>query len=580
MFDLSKDKNLWERVRTSPDYARHRKEIKEKYDWAFAQGPARQLTYTEIVTNDDHGHYFARFFQLYTSAVMALIYPKEEKYMEQLTDIIWTYCGEYAWAPMGHYNSYYGVTPKDYDPYVIDIYGASIGFALAEIKNLLKDRLPKIVVDRLTAEIKTRIINPYLNRNYFWEKHNNNWAAVCAGAVGGTIIYEAPELFPQVKDRLDATMQCYLREYGDDGVCVEGCAYWGFGFGYFVTYAALAKELTNGKVDYFKDKKVKSISEFIQKTFLQRNIMVTFSDCNTTEGYWLGLPHMLRDIYGDSIEKLPNEMGTIIVYQHFPFLLRSIVYFNPEYSAEKMADNVTYLMPNANWLTKRTKNYGFALKGGNNGESHNHCDLGSFIVARNNKQILFDLGSGPYVEGYHTDKRLSFFAPSSASHNVPYFNILKNPEKFERKANQFGEIFEFNGIAQDGKKRDDVKIVYDEKNNIASCEFSNAYGENFIDKAYRQFKLEESKIEMTDEFVLDDDIEITERFTTKIEPKVNGNSVVIDDVCLTPDIAVAPKITVVPCQAHAGSENKEYNVYCIDYTLPQKTKTFKISITM
>ena len=551
MLDFAKDQKLWEHVRTSDDFARHRKEIKELYDHFFDE-PPRVSTFKEIYTVNDPSAW-KRLFQLMSSAMMSLIYPDNEEYFDNLLETLWVYCDEYTWAALGHYNEYYNRTPADYDIGLIDIYAASMGLTIAEIKNLMGDRIPKLLRDRISAELKRHIIDPYCERTYFWEKHPNNWSAVCAGGVGGVLIYEAPDLYLKYKDRLNASMQVYIDSYKDDGVCAEGCAYWGFGFGFFADFAMLQREFSGGKDDWFKNEKVKKIAMFIQKTFLQRDVLITFSDCNTTEGYWLGLPHMMKDIYGDDIEKLPSDVATITRYQHFPFLLRSVIYYNPDYVADDIEKNVTYFMPESAWLTKRTENYGIALKGGNNGESHNHNDIGNFILARNDKEIICDIGAGPYSPDYHGAKRYTFFAPSSFSHNVPFFG----------------------GIGQDGIRRDDVLIDFDEKKSTAVLDITNGYGYDAVQKVVRTFKLNDDNVKVEDEFALKEGTVTTERFVTAIKPSEDDKYIVIDDVRLVPDEDITPKISVVKSPNHVDGGYTD--IYCIDYVLDKGAKKFGIT---
>ena len=44
MLAFAKDKALWERVRTSPDFERHRREVLEKYEQVW-QVPTPALSY-------------------------------------------------------------------------------------------------------------------------------------------------------------------------------------------------------------------------------------------------------------------------------------------------------------------------------------------------------------------------------------------------------------------------------------------------------------------------------------------------------------------------------------------------------
>lgn len=558
MLEFARDKALWEKIRTSPDYQRHRDDVKAKYESAFSR-PVTESTFWEIIGDEKKSRppreREGKMFQLHTAAIMSLIYPDVEEYFDRLIDVIWAYCNEYSWAPMGHYNEYYGVTRHDYYPELIDIYAASLGMALTEIKHLFADRLPRLLYDRLTAEIRRHIIEPYKTKRYFWEHHDNNWASVCAGGVGAVLMYEDPILFRAEKGRLERTMEGYLASFGDDGVCVEGSAYWGFGFGFYVNYAMLLREFTEGREDWFKKPKVKSIAMFLQKIFLGPKTLVTFSDVNPAEGYWLGMPHMLRDVYGDEIEKLPADLSTITVYQHFPFMLRSFIYYNPDYVATDMTEDVTYVMPDMGWLTKRTKNYGFAMKGGNNGESHNHIDVGNFILARKDKQILCDLGAGHYENGYHGEARYTFFTPSSYAHNIPIFD----------------------GVGEDPEKQPNVIVDYDEEKQRAHCEFAAVYVNPKVKRVDRSIDFHEDGITLTDLFEYDGD-KITERFVTAIEPKWVDGKLMVEDVLFTPSDGIVPEIKIEKHHNHIYRPGMptHTDVYCMDYTLPKGKREFTL----
>ena len=87
-FDFAKNKSLWDRVRTSDDYAQHRREIKEIYDEAFDEAP-RPHSVEEIIENNDHGLWHKQFQQLKSSALLSLIYPDNEEYYNNLLRIVW-----------------------------------------------------------------------------------------------------------------------------------------------------------------------------------------------------------------------------------------------------------------------------------------------------------------------------------------------------------------------------------------------------------------------------------------------------------------------------------------------------------
>lgn len=562
MFEIAKDKALWERIRNDEAFARHRRELKASFEKEFKNRP-RAATAWQVLGYPNFSGVSDHFRQLQAAGILALIYPENEEYYKGLVEVIWEICNEYTWAPLGHYNSYYDRTPADFDPGLIDIFAASLAFSLAEIKHLFKDRFPKLLVDRITYELRRHTIEPYLTRSFFWEKHNNNWTAVCTGAVGGVLMYEDPDEFYRQLPRLQKSMECYLNSYDDDGMCVEGTAYWGFGFGFFAVYAMLLREFSNGKYDWLANPKVKAISQFIQKMFLQPDVLAMFSDVNAREGYWVGLPHMLKTVYGDVIENLPLEQGTIIAYCHWAFAIRSTVYYNPDYTADKLK-NCTYSAPVSNYFTKRTDNYGFALKGGNQWESHNHQDVGSFILARHNKQVFCDFGYiGPgNWPGYQGSRRNEYFQPSSFSHNIPYFN----------------------GKGQGGDWEGKARAVYDEKTSTVYMDFTHGYDvknvHTTLTKAERSFTLTDDKIDIYDKFTFTEKAKITERFVTGYKPRVEGNIVFVDDVRVICNCDATLNIIEQPYVDQLPDEDGNYNKICylLDYTLNGDNTEFKATI--
>ena len=560
MFDIARDPKVWERIRNDDAFARHRKELTEAYAKYFAVKP-RCATAWEVLDFPNVGGGSDHFRQLQTVALLALIYPDNEEYYKSLVEVVWEICNEYTWAPLGHYNDYYNRTPQDFDPGLIDIFAASLAFSMAEIKSLFKDRFPKLLNDRISYEIRRHTIEPYVNRKFFWENHGNNWTAVCTGAVGGVLMYEDPEEFKKQLPRLQKSMECYLDSYDDDGMCVEGTAYWGFGFGFFCNYAMLEREFTKGEVDWFKKDKIKAISKYIQKMYIQPEVVASYSDCNFKEVYWYGLPHMLSTVYPGEIEKLPMLNVNLLSYVHFTFGLRCILYFNPENVATKL-ENCTYYAENCSYFTKRTDSYGFTCKGGDNGESHNHRDVGSFIFARNNKSYICDLGyPGPTAKtpDYHGGSRYKYFNPSSFSHNIPFFG-----------ENQ----------GQEGCSKEPVSADYDKKTDSVTMNLEVAYCVEGLERYKRTFYFTDDEILMHDKFKADKGIKITERFVTTTKPRVKGSTVALDDVHIVGSDNSTLKIAEVPYSAQFPDENGSFDqiCYCLDFVLNEGEKDFKLKI--
>jgi hypothetical protein len=60
-----------------------------------------------------------------------------------------------------------------------------------------------------------------------------------------------------------------------------------------------------------------------------------------------------------------------------------------------------------------------AAHGGNNGESHNHNDVGDFIVYVDDDPVIIDVGSGTYTAKTFSKDRYTIWFNASAWHNLP-----------------------------------------------------------------------------------------------------------------------------------------------------------------
>ena len=63
-----------------------------------------------------------------------------------------------------------------------------------------------------------------------------------------------------------------------------------------------------------------------------------------------------------------------------------------------------------------------AMKGGNNAESHNHNDVGNFILYAGNEPVIIDAGVETYTKETFGPERYSIWTMTSGYHNVPEIN--------------------------------------------------------------------------------------------------------------------------------------------------------------
>lgn len=544
-FSNLNNNEFWKNVRECDDYQFLREELAALYK-KNCTGELSLLTYSDYCIFFETGSrkeyeegYFLRRRRLDILAVLCKIYPDNETYFKQLENTIWAVLDEYSWALPAH------VPDKNsYVPEFIDLFAAETGYCLSEMKSMFSGRLSPLMVSRITFELDRRIIKSFYAGRYWWESFPNNWAAVCAGSVGITFLYERPELFYAVKPRIDGAMKTFLSSYKSDGVCREGLGYWNYGFGYFCYYAAHLRTFSDGTDNLLALPQVKTIAKFQQQMFLKGSVTVSFADGSDNSSYILGLTHFLKTEFGDDfiIPKKVNHsiLDTCGRWGAFSF---SFLFYNKKFISGESAGSC--LFADSAWFTMRNKTYAFAAKGGTNDEPHNHNDLGSFILADESGQLVCDLGCGEYTRQYfEPDTRYSILCNSSLGHGVP----IIGGEAQREGAEFFAALCKTeNGICID---------------------LTHAYQTDAIKHIKRRFGFSKNAVTLNDEFSFYRPVPVTERFVSRIKPEIKGNTVQIGNLRITAETGTPTVITQRHLE-HGGGGSA--TVYLIDFALPPQT---------
>lgn len=491
----------WDKVRTQPEYAKRVDEVRQVAEESLHE-PVPLLPYTKFKLFYETGNrsvyetpYFERRKRLNAYSLMAKL-TGEKKYIDALEDIIWHICDEYTWALPAHFGTEKEIADQKI---FLDLFACETGFALAECYSLLEDTLSDLVKRRMRVELRTRIIDSFLQRKqpYFWETVENNWAAVCGGSVLAVFLYcaeddEIAAALPQ----LESAFTYFLKSFTEDGCCLEGYNYWNYGFGFFVMAADLLRNFTQGKTDYFKKENVKTVAHYQQKAILRAPSMsVSFADGSNCFRPLYGLSYYLKQEYPDLY--LPEKFAPALSdhcyrWGHF---IRAFLWTS-ELAETNSTLPQTDVLEKAGWYIRRKENYTLAAKAGHNAEPHNHNDIGSFIFCTDKGQTLCDFGAGEYVKDYFSDKRYEFLVNRSLGHSVPYVNGKEQAAGAEYR----GEL-----------------LFADE--NQAVMEIGGAYPDSTLRSLRRCFQVEEDGVILRDEFEFSEPpTEVVERFVTHEEP--------------------------------------------------------------
>ncbi|MBQ7794474.1 MAG: heparinase II/III family protein, partial [Clostridia bacterium] len=420
----------------------------------------------------------------------------------------------------------------------IDLFAAETGQAMAEILYFVGDKLPARLVRRMRFELDRRIFKPFERRSFWWEKSPTNWAAVCAGSVGMVYLYEKPHSFETVKERIYSSLDSFLSGFSEEGVCFEGLSYWNYGFGYYIYFAALLYDATDGREDILHRDLVEKIARFQQKMFIGGSV-VSFSDCTRHTIYQPGLTCYLAKTF-DGVAIPPNGVPEWMDNcARFSSCVRNLVWLdkNAPISEETGWD----YMQTAGWYISRKKDFSFAAKAVHNQEPHNQNDVGSFIIADENGQVLMDYGSGEYTNQYFMRKtRYLDLCNSSRGHSVP----------------------EIDGIAQyDGREFSAANVAATE--NEFSMDMAKAYPVDGLEKLERSFRVEDNKVTVRDKYVFTDTKEhkICERFVSMNKPVLTDDGVRLGGFLLKSDHT--PKIAQGTVKHHTTYQPE--TLYFVEY---------------
>jgi hypothetical protein len=308
-------------------------------------------------------------------------------------------------------------------PWNVDLFSAETACDLAHLLFILEDRLPPALAGRMRAEIRARVMDPYLEHahDYWWGSGRNNWTGVCAGAIGETFLLLEPDAERQaqaVNLVLDQMDRFFQHAFEEDGACLEGIDYWNYGLLHCVAFGEMLRVRTNGAVDLLAHPKLKAIATYPAAAALGRHVFASFADSYEQSTIVPFIAARLAQRTG--VESLLLQAGGMTEWRLMT-VLRNLSWWQ-DLPAEEPEIEDTFL-PTAG-IVKFVWSAGgqravLAAKGGHNGEPHNHNDVGSFVLRFGDTTCLCDPGAGLYSRDYFSPKRYDNVFANSYGHSVP-----------------------------------------------------------------------------------------------------------------------------------------------------------------
>ena len=409
--------------------------------------------FLDFVRNDNRTRYENMFFgrrQRLTCLVMAEVFENKGRFLDDIANGVWAICEETFWGVPAHIGAQKkGSGLPDITEPIIDLFAAETGELLAWTYYLTGDKLNQIsplIKERIELEEDRRIITPYLGRNDFWwmgfngERAVNNWNPwINSNVLNIALILEKNKV--RREDVVYKSMQSidvFLNGYPDDGGCDEGPGYWGRAGGSLFDYLDLLYLSTGGKINIYNDLLIRKIGQFIYKAWIHDDYYINFADASAINQPEAGLVYRFGKRINDpvmigfgSFLSIRQKNGRSSEDPDDGSLIRVIpdLLITNELQNEKPIEPFTADMwlPGLQVMAARShpdseKDLYFAAKGGHNAESHNHNDVGNFIVYADGRPLLIDIGVENYTAKTFSSNRYDIWTMQSQYHNLPTIN--------------------------------------------------------------------------------------------------------------------------------------------------------------
>ena len=416
--------------------------------------PISGTLFAEFRTNGNRTNFEMASFtrrRQFACLVMAEIMQQKKRFLKDIRGGLHYFLEKEPWWGLpAHY-------PKDHperDLQVVDLFNSETASMLAWTVYMLGDEIEsqeKGLCDSVKSEISRSFLIPTLYNKQGWKANANNWNTwITANWLECAIICENDEkrrneAISGVKENL----RFFLREYPDDGGCEEGVDYWDRAAGSFFESLfflnaidkplslnaaqkdkvhAMGRFLTTMHINdlnfvNFSDAKSKCLPNinilFPYGKYLQDNTMMEFAAYIGKKHQYLTKPTYLFQRTGN-YPSLSRELMLLSMISKFKATTSS----EPQ-TIDEFLENSQIMVASTDPTAKEKHSWLVAAKGGNNGESHNHNDIGNFVVYYDSQPVVIDLGRDTYTSQTFGNRRYEMVNNRSAYHNVPLINGLE-----------------------------------------------------------------------------------------------------------------------------------------------------------
>jgi hypothetical protein len=380
------------------------------------------------------------------SLLLAEIMENKGQFMDAITNGIWSICEESFWGVPAHlYQQKAGLGLVDTEDPSVDLFVSDTGTLLSLADYFLGPQLDSIsplIRKRIYNEVNTRLFTPFekdSGRYWYLQKGRkeapvNNWNPwVISNWMTSLLLLEKDDTRRAKEIRHALTLlDHYLNWLGDDGAIDEGPSYWNGAIGRLFDALVILESASAGRLTIYQEPLIQNAGSYLYKMHIAGNYFINVADASpvvNTDGLQLyRIGKTVQDTtlrsFGAWTFRNSKERRDISNGSTRLSTLWNLLVFQECVSQKGYPPRLSDVwLKSIQQMVGRTPGGLFvASHGGHNAESHNHNDVGDFIIYANGQPVIIDVGFGTYTAKTFSKERYSLWYNSSAYHNLPIIN--------------------------------------------------------------------------------------------------------------------------------------------------------------
>ena len=422
------------------------------YDW-----PTIPATLSLLIVRTGNRSEYQSIRSQRRSALGALllgeIAENKGRFVDQIINGVWAICEESWWGVPAHLPKTKEISGlMDVSKPFVCIYAAETGTTLAWVDYFLGEKLDAVspqIRKRIYNEVNYRLMEPLMNQYHGWMgktesgRGPNNWNPwICSNWVNFVLLLEKDDtrraaMIGKALQVLDE----FVNPYPLDGGCDEGPSYWGGAAASLYDNVAMLNLASRNAFNYvFEDERIRNMGRFIYRAQISERYFVNFADAGPRVGVSAAIAYRYGKDIGDkrmmdfgAYFRRP-ERRSFTVNHFFRNFFELFMQEEFQNAPQKLPFLKDVWLPETQVMASREKEgstagFYLAVKGGHNDESHNHNDIGNYIVYYDGFPLVIDVGSGTYTaRTFNGNERYTLWFNCSDYHNTPTINgATQNP---------------------------------------------------------------------------------------------------------------------------------------------------------